>query len=126
MCERGGNCGQMWHSNSFFRLLYSPFQSYFLLVNEILLVGVGRAAQFCWVIARNFLSTSDLHLIFFPLILCYLTPLLLSPPKSLPPPLPSPPIHWSGKTHFKCLLQSETLGEKERLDTEPVCSEGPA
>lgn len=50
-----GNCGQMQHWNSF-STLYTPFQSYFLLVSHILLVRVSRTGQYWWVIVYNSLS----------------------------------------------------------------------
>lgn len=47
-----GNCGQMQHWNSF-STLYTPFQSYFLLVSHILLVRVSKTARYWWVIVYN-------------------------------------------------------------------------
>lgn len=49
----------MWTNAAFkfiFQLFYTPFQSYFLLVNEILLPGLGKTFQYQDVIAHNFLS----------------------------------------------------------------------
>lgn len=71
MCERRGNCGQMQHWNSF-STLYTPFQSYFLPVNHILLVRVGKTGQYWWVIVYNSLRTHDLHQYKSFFILCYL------------------------------------------------------
>lgn len=50
----------MQHWNSF-STLYTPFQSYFLPVNHILLVRVGRTGQYWWVIVYNSLRTHDVH-----------------------------------------------------------------
>lgn len=50
----------MQHWNSF-STLYTPFQSYFLPVNHILLVRVGKTGQYWWVIVHNSLRTHDLH-----------------------------------------------------------------
>lgn len=50
----------MQHWNSF-STLYTPFQSYFLPVNHILLVRVGKSGQYWWVIVYNSLRTHDLH-----------------------------------------------------------------
>lgn len=47
-----GNCGQMQHWNSF-STLYTPFQSYFLLVSHVLLVRVSKTARYWWVIVYN-------------------------------------------------------------------------
>lgn len=62
----------MQHWNSF-STLYTPFQSYFLPVNHILSVRVGKTGQYWWVIVYNSLRTHDLHQyksFFF--ILCFL------------------------------------------------------
>lgn len=50
----------MQHWNSF-STLYTPFQSYFLPVNHILLVRVGKSGQYWWVIVYNSLRTRDLY-----------------------------------------------------------------
>lgn len=50
----------MQHWNSF-STLYTPFQSYFLPVNHILLVRVGKSGQYWWIIVYNSLRTHDLH-----------------------------------------------------------------
>lgn len=61
----------MQHWNSF-STLYTPFQSYFLPVNHILLVRVGKTGQYWWVIVYNSLRTHDLHQYKSFFILCYL------------------------------------------------------
>lgn len=61
----------MQHWNSF-STLYTPFQSYFLPVNHILLVRVGKTGQYWWVIVYNSLRTHDLHQYKSFFILCFL------------------------------------------------------
>lgn len=61
----------MQHWNSF-STLYTPFQSYFLPVNHILLVRVGKTGQYWWVIVYNSLCTHDVHQYKSFFILCYL------------------------------------------------------
>ena len=70
-CERGGNCGQMRHWNSF-STLYTPFQSYFLPVNHMMLARLGKTGQYWWVIVYNSHRTYDLHQHKSFCFLCYL------------------------------------------------------
>lgn len=76
----------MQHSNSFFSSFTHHFNLIFCLLMRSCWLGWARLPSIARVIAHNFLSTSDLHQIFFFLILCYLNPLLpfLPPPKSHP------------------------------------------
>lgn len=124
MCERGGNCGQMQHSNSFFSSFTHHFNLIFCLLMRSCWLGWARLPSIAWVIAHNFLSTSDLHQIFFfSNSLLFKSPSPFPPPPQIspsPPPLSSPPLLLAQQDSFWMLIigtVSPTTKKKKKKGT---------